>query len=422
MTKPKVLAVAYACNPCRGSEEGVGWGWVEAIARHHEVWVLTAGYHRADIERTVNAEPERFQNVHFEYVPHKPWHYTPAGKWLKIEGSICKPLMHAAYKSWLRGANRLGRRLHREHGFDVVHQVTYVGFRFPGQLWKLGVPFVWGPVGGLVNVPWRLLPLLGLYGMAEFAGRNIVNTAHKILLPGPKKAFRRAAAVIAASSGIRDEIKRWYGRDSEVICEIGPPQERAAAYSTRKEGEPFNLAWSGQHLPGKALPLLLGALSQIDKEINWQIDILGEGPCTANWRGKAGRLGIGQRCRWHGWLPRNDALETVRNAHVFVITSMKDLTSTVLMEALALGLPVICPDHCGFADVVTDHCGIKVAVRGRRQLETDLAQAIIRLAGDEDLRQRLARGALARVKDYSWERKALQLDQIYRKALASSKY
>ncbi len=44
----------------------------------------------------------------------------------------------------------------------------------------------------------------------------------------------------------------------------------------------------------------------------------------------------------------------------FVITSLKDLTSTVLLEALAQGVPVICPDHCGFADVVTGECGLKI--------------------------------------------------------------
>ena len=37
----KVLVGAYACSPSRGSEPGVGWGWVEAISKYHDLWVLT---------------------------------------------------------------------------------------------------------------------------------------------------------------------------------------------------------------------------------------------------------------------------------------------------------------------------------------------------------------------------------------------
>ena len=96
---------------------------------------------------------------------------------------------------------------------------------------------------------------------------------------------------------------------------------------------------------------------------------------------------------------------------------MKDLTSTVLLEAISQGVPVICPDHCGFSDVVTDDCGIKVSVETPRQFVYDLVTAIMHLANDETERRRLAKGALARIKDFSWEKKAEMVDSIYRKAI-----
>lgn len=410
----KVLALAYACNPFRGSEDGVGWGWVHAASRYHDVWVLTAEHHRRDIGRAIAEDPDRFRNLRFVFVPHKAWRYSPVKTWLAIENSCLKPLMNLAYQAWLGDAFQVARKLHRDVDFDLVHQVTYVGFRFPGHLWKLEIPFVWGPVGGLVNVPWSVLPVMGLRGCLEYAGRNMVNTAQKVLLPGPKKAFRKAAAVIAATSGVREEIKKWYGRESKVVCEIGPPPETANFHSFRKEGDLFRLAWSGQHLPGKALPLLLNALARLGHGVDLRLDILGEGPFTSKWQKQSVRLGLAGRCRWHGWVERCQSLRVMRNAHAFVITSMKDLTSTVLLEALANGLPVICPDHCGFADVVTEDCGIKIPVIGRRQFEGELAAAIAKLSGDETLRRCLAKGALARVSEYSWERKAERLDEIYR--------
>ena len=147
----------------------------------------------------------------------------------------------------------------------------------------------------------------------------------------------------------------------------------------REPGEKLRLSWSGLHLPGKALPLLLKALAKLPADLDWQLDILGKGPCTAKWQRVASKLGIGNKCHWHGWLPRDKAVPIVHRSHIFVITSLKDLTSTVLLEALSQGVPVLCPDHCGFSNVVTAECGIKVPIQSLRQFEADLASAILTL-------------------------------------------
>ena len=80
---------------------------------------------------------------------------------------------------------------------------------------------------------------------------------------------------------------------------------------------------------------------------------------------------------------------------------------------------MICPDHCGFSNVVTDGCGIKLPLRPLSQFEQDLAAAISGLAVDEKRRRILARGAIERSKDFSWEEKAASVDAIYRRVLAN---
>ena len=193
MVKPhKILVCAYACNPYKGSEEGVGWSWVNAISAFHDLCVITATFHRNDIERKISANPDRYRRIHFYYVPHKPWHYTPNRFWKFIEESWFKLLMNWAYREWQIDAFRLGTNLHNQIRFDLVHQLTYVGFRFPGHLWKLNMPFVWGPIGGLENTPWSFLSALGMNGCIYYTGRNIINSLHKKFLSGPKQAFRKA--------------------------------------------------------------------------------------------------------------------------------------------------------------------------------------------------------------------------------------
>jgi glycosyltransferase involved in cell wall biosynthesis len=409
-----VLICAYACNPYKGSEEGVGWGWVSAISDNHDLSVITAAYHRADIESALSKERKLSGHIKFYYVAHKPWHYVPVSGWKFIENTIFKPIMNYSYRLWQCDAYKLAKQLHQRNHFDLIHQITYVGFRFPGHLWKLNVPFVWGPIGGLENTPWRFFPVLGLSGSIYYAGRNIINAFHKRFLAGPQKAFKKASGgIISATEGIRREILRWYGEESEVICEIGPPSETVAIHSLREPSETLRLSWSGLHLPGKALPLLLKALVRLPKALDWQLDILGNGPCTKKWKKLSKKLAISDRCYWNGWQPRDKALQIVHNSHIFLITSLKDLTSTVLLEALSQGVPVICPDHCGFSNVVTAECGIKMPLQSLKQFETDLASAILILAEDEEMRRYLAKGTLKRIKDFSWEKKANLVNTIY---------
>jgi glycosyltransferase involved in cell wall biosynthesis len=416
----KVLVCAFACNPLHGSEDGVGWGWVDALARLHEVWVLTAAFHRSALEGVLCRYSEKYSRLHLVYVEEKPWHYRPNAIWDKIERSMLKPVMNWAYRCWLGDAYRVGKELHREISFDLAHQLTFVGFRFPGHLWKLGIPFVWGPIGGLENTPWHLLPTMGAQGAIYYGVRNVVNMMHLRFLRKPREAFAAAGpGVIAATAKIKDEIRRWYGVESQVICEVGLPPQTATDHSKRTGGEPLRIVWSGRHLPGKALHLLLRALSLLPAGGKWQLEIYGDGPFRRKWQRLAVKLEIESRCKWHGHVSRAAALGGLRSAHVFVTTSLKDLTSTVILEALASGVPVICPDHCGFSDVVTSECGIKVPIPALREFEQGLARAISELALDEPRRRCLAASALLRAREYSWEAKALAMDRVYRRTLAA---
>lgn len=420
MSQRRILAIAYACNPYKGSEEGVGWGWVTALRDCH-VAVVAAEYHREDIERERAREPERYRNLEFHFVPAKPWHYRPTKRWRAIETSLLKPVMNLVYHAWQGDALRLARRLHAEAPFDLVHLITYVGFRFPGRFFRLGIPFVWGPIGGLENTPWRFLPSLGPKGCVYYLARNVVNTVQRLVLPGPRLALKRAGkGVIAATSSIQREIRRTYGVPSTVISEVGMTDLVVAASNPegRNADEPLRLVWSGNHLPGKALPFLLEALRRLDSGVRWNLDILGDGPMTESWRQLAERLGQSTRCRWHGRLSRSEALGVMAKGDVFVITSVYDLTSTVVVEALATGLPVICPDAFGFQDAVDETCGIRVPLRTVSIFVDGLAAAVLRIATDEVLRRRLAAGTREKARDYLWTTKAGQIASVYRSALA----
>ena len=354
------------------------------------------------------------------FVPHRFWHYAPTPGWRRIESSIAKPIMNIAYASWQREAYGVARDLAARERFDLVHQLTYVGFRFPGRLYKLGLPFVWGPIGGLENTAWGLLPAMGWGGAVYYAGRNLINSAQRRFLRSPRRAARAAGpGLIAATEGSARELKALYGADSIVISEVVAPLDLSPpAPRPRREGEPLRIAWSGQHLPGKALNLLLRALALVPAHVPLEADILGDGPSGPAWRALAKELGVDARCVWHGHLPRKNALEIMAAAHVLTITSLKDLTSTVLLEGLALGIPVIAPDHCGFSGVITESCGLKVDAASTRRLIAELAAGLVCRAQDEALRLRMAAGALERARAFGPDMLSQKIESVYACVLA----
>lgn len=415
MTRLKVLISAYACSPYKGSEPGVGWGFVAELAKHHELWVMVEEEKfRDDIERYLVENPEFSKTVHFYYLKKQ------RNRWLR---KVWPPSYYWYYRRWHQDAFGLAARLHKEIKFDLAHQLTMVGFREPGYLWQLDIPFVWGPIGGMGFFPWRFLPVVGAYGALYYLGYNVLNWLQMNLLTRPRLAANLAASgagngLIAATPQNRAGAAKYWGCDSMVLPEVGLPREPLQHTRERATGEPLCLVWTAQHTPGKALVLALQALSRLPADVRWDLHILGKGAQTLAWQALANNLGISERCHFHGWMPRDQALEVMQHAHVMLITSLRDLTSTVTVEALALGLPIVCLDHCGFAEVVNAHCGIKIPVTSPEQVIQDMAHAVESLASDETMRQTLAKGALLRARDFAWDEKARLVDRIYQAKVA----
>lgn len=407
----RVLVIAFACNPYYGSEQGVGWGYVLLLARFSDLHVITAEGNKADIERFL-ADNSRHpaQKISFKYLPFDV-------VWVRRVARLLPFYFVWHYRNWLNKAYKRAWDWHDFEHFAVVHLLTYGTFRFPGRFYQLDSLFVWGPIGALENTPWHLLPAAGFVGALKLGLRNVLNALQKDFAREPRRAMAKAKAshgVIAATTTMQREIKRLFHADSVVLSEVGLPCTAIKAEITaRSAGEPLRLVWSGNFIAGKALSLLLKALAQLPQTITVQVDVLGGGPRARAWRGLARRLKVNDMINWHGRLERGVALELMRQGHVFIQTSLKDLTSTVIVEALFGGMPVITLDHCGFSDVIDETCGLKVRPGKISKIITDFAAGIVKLYNDENLRQRLARGALTRAELYTWETKLTRLQAIY---------
>lgn len=410
--KFKILISAYACGPGKGSEPGMGWNFVLGLSKYHEVHVISEKqkWEKPIKEYFLNNSEHR-DNLHFYFIEKK------RNKALR---KIWPPSYYWYYKAWQKKAYELALDLDRKENFDLVHQLNMVGYREPGYLWKIDKPFVWGPIGGFENSPWSFLPSLGLKGFIFYTARNLFNIWQRNFLPRIKAAaLRPNSALLGATSSNCKFIDKKFRKQTFLIPEVGAESVRIVELVERQEEEPLKIIWSGQHTPGKNLPLLIATLKDIT--VPYELHVLGVGEMTKKWKSLAEKSGVDKSTTWYGWIDRAEALQVMQSGHVMCITSISDLTSTVTLEALSLGLPIICLDHCGFADVVTDSCGIKIPVINPTQAAKDFHSAIVKLYSNENYRQQLAQGALARATDYKWENKINFLNKIYFELLDKKK-
>ncbi len=406
--RARVLQLAYACAPMKGSEPAVGWNRAVEAAKYSDVWVIAEG---VEFRPQVLAYLEKagpIEGLHFEFVPKTPFEKRLA----RLPG-----FYYAAYNLWHRRAFRAAQRLEEAVGFDLVHQVNMVGFREPGYLWKLGVPFVWGPIGGTHSYPIRMLTQAGVAGAVREVSRGVLNWLQLRLSRRVHRAARSARLVLVANTTAKDQVERVLGCRAEVMSEIGA--EVVTTQSGLKQGrtDTLHLLWSGLFQVRKALPILLHAIATLPDDVRVQLRVLGDGPQRRRWRRISSRLGIDDRVQWLGWQPYSEYQAQNVWADLFVFTSQRDTTGTVLLDAMANGVPVLAPDHQGARDMVTEDSGIKVKVTNPRDTTESYCNALVRLARDRELLGRLACGARRRAEDHSWTRQGERVRDYYRRVL-----
>ena len=408
----KVLVSAYACDPDEGSEPGMGFNWVRHLAQHHDLWVLIEeNRYRPAMTAYLDSHPE--MKPHINFIGIRRQRYGEA---------VWSHLYYWTYMLWQWNAYCAARKLHEEINFDLVHQLNMIGYREPGFLWKLQVPFVWGPIGGHVQMPCRFLSSLGLQNGVYYGLRNILNWVQMHTSIRVRKAMKCAAMLIAATPEDRAAIKAIHHRDAKLVNETGVEYPWRHWNKAGWDGKrPLKLVWCGNFLAGKALPLGLHALSKVLKTSQVVMHIIGSGICESKWKKIAESLHLNSACIWYGMLPHSKALEVISTCDAMLFSSLKDATSTVVLEALQYGLPVICHDTCGFGAVIDETCGIKIPVRSPEHSISEFAVAILKLATNPDLLSQMSIGAVVKAGELAWPEIGRIMAGLYRAVLEKEK-
>jgi glycosyltransferase involved in cell wall biosynthesis len=402
----RVLLSAYACEPSRGSEPGVGWNRVRQISLFHEVWVLTRSNNREPIEQALAAEP--LPRAHFVYCDLPRW----ARFWKKGSRGL-----RLYYYLWQCAAYCKARGLHREIGFDLAHHVTFVNCWQPSIVALLPVPFVWGPVGGAESMPRALRNCLSFSARIHELARDLARFRGR-MDPFLRATARRASMTLTTTRQTQQFVERLGCRRTEILLEAGISAEERnwlRGFAGERRG-PFRLLSLGTLIHWKGFDLGLRAFAEFHRDHpESEYWIVGDGAQRKHLERLARQLAVADSVVFWGERPRAEAVGRLAECDVLVHPSLHDSGGWVCLEAMAAGRPVVCLDLGGPGEEVTGETGIKIAAHSPAQAVHDMAGAFRKLAADPALRARLGAGGQRRVEEhFAWEKKTGHMLEIYR--------
>lgn len=409
----KVLINAYACSPGIGSEPGMAWNWVKNLAKFCELYIITEGEFRERIEAVVPTL-EQSGNMHFYYNPVSDeirkmcWNQ---GDWR----------FYKYYRQWQWKTYLMAKDICETEKIDVLHQLNMIGFREPGYLWKLskenGVPFVWGPIGGLKQFPTAYLKGSGLKMQLFMRLKNFLNIWQLKHEKRVDEALKTAKLLISSIPDSYRALKKYKGLESMVIPETGCFLSDDIS-TDRFDDEEFHIMWVGKFDFRKQLPLALQAVA-LAKNPKLKLDVYGSGSVGQVEMAKrmGEELGISQQVIWHGNQKNDVIMEAMRKAQLFFFTSVNEDTSTVVLEAVSNRLPVVCFNACGMSAVIDDSVGRKIALSHPSQSAHDFARILNELESNRALLKHLSENCKQRQMDLSWEAKARMVVEEYEKII-----
>lgn len=387
--KYKILLSAYACEPNKGSEQGVGWNWaIEVAKRGHYVWVLTRENNKHFIDSYFRENPKP-ENLNFVYYDLPFW----LRFWKKGSRGV-----HLYYLLWQIAILKTGLNLHKSIKYDFVHHITFVTIHQPSFLFLLRkIPFFYGPTAGGDIIDGKLLKSFPLKLKIK---EHLRHLQCKLLIFDPLRVFmfRRTNYVFYNSELTRSFLPTKSISNSFQNLAIGVQLPKNIIEPNNENVKKTRLLYVGNFLYLKGLHLLLKSYSEFKLSESVELTLIGK------------EVEIKTTDFFHintiSWINQEDLFKMYSNFDLMVFPSLRDSGGMVVLEAMSYGLPVICLDLGGPGQIVNETCGRIISTKNKTEYELieDISNAIQELSSNKQLLESLSQGAIKRTSEFTWDK------------------
>lgn len=418
MIMKNILVVAYAVSPYKGSEYAVGWNYIKYMSKYHRLTVVygTSGNHLGDNEElTEYLKSNQLQNVKFEFVDTD--FLINAVNFLNRK-NIFVYTFYFAYSLWHRKLYRKVKVITSAEQFDLVHFLNPIGYREPGLLWKLNLPYIWGPVGGTQSIPLKMLKALSKSDVSKLLFRKYINYLqfrYKVRL---KNALEETDVLIAATTFDQANFMKIHNKISYYLPENGIDTDLNREYVSFNSSDTLELIWVGRIDGRKALIILLDSLIKVKNKKSVHLNIVGDGPLLKKLKEYSKLNEIDSMISWHGMISRFEVFDKFKKCHLHIITSLTEANTTVIWEAMTANVPTLSLDHCGMHDTICEHSGFRIKINSYDQVVKDISETIDYLVDNAGIIEQMSKKVSNCAEKYHWDNRVAFFNEMYQKAIS----
>lgn len=417
-SSPRVLIVAEHASARFGGEAALPLHYYEGLKRRGaDVWLLVHDRTKEELLSRFPAD-DRILFVADSAIDRFLWR---AGALLPDRLSTFTTGFLMRIRTQLAQRKRI-KTLIADGAIDLIHQPMPVSPREPSLLFSLPVPVVIGPMNGGMSFPAGFKDVDGSLVRAFVAAGRWSAAAINRVLPGK----RQACALLVANERTRAALPCKGKRVIEMVengvdFELWHDRERP----TRPRGDATRFVFLGRLVDWKAVDLLLAAFADAAARAPMSLTILGDGPE----RGKLEAIAQAHdmlsdtletgKVWFAGWRPQVECATLLAQHDALVLPSLYECGGAVVLEAMAMRLPVIATKWGGPADYLDPTCGILVEPNTRETFVAGLTEGLVRLALSPELRTAMGQAGQDRVKEhFDWRIKIERMIKIYRDIVA----
>lgn len=405
----KVIIVAQNVSTRFGGEAILPWHYFRLLReRGVEAWLVC---HERTRKELLDLMPEEADRMRF--VPDltaQRWLYKLSGPLPKRVAELTLGWVSHILTSLMQA--KVVRELVAQHDIDIVHEPIPVSPKQPSLMYSVGAPVVIGPMNGGMTYPPAFAKSQGAFERSLIKLGRKASAALNAVIPGK----RRAALLLVANDRTRHSLPAGVCQSVLKIVENGVDLSlfhRDKPLSAQSDERP-KFAFVGALIELKGVDLLLEAAAIARKRCDFELHIIGDGKMRHALEAQSIALGLADRVTFHGFIPQDRCPKMLASCAALVLPSLCECGGAVVLEAMAMGLPVIATNWGGPADYLDETSGILVEPSGRESFISDLADALVRLGGSKELRETLGqRGRQKVVADFDWQQKIDRILEIY---------
>lgn len=400
----KIFVSAYACEPGKGSEIGVGWHWVLEMSKYFELWVLTRANNQEPIEKYFKEHPEVNRGIN--------WVYFDCPEYIKRFKHQMRGV-RTYYTIWQLMSNKIVKEVMRNNGIEIFHLLTY-----GNAIWNISTYgqkqfFIWGPTGGVDTIPSEFSKHYTWKHRYLESIRRIIIFCLKIS-PSFYRKCKNANLIFCKANSMMETIPNKYRSKALIFTDVA--MDHAPDYFVPKvkpASEKLVYISVGRLDGWRGFDLLIEAFSIVrDKMPNVTMKIIGQGAEMNHLSKLIKKKKLQDRIILIGQISMKDYQREMEHCDVVLNACLKEGGVTNAFDCMKWGKPLVCIDTGGYTRNFDDKCAVILKHMQRNALIQSLAEAMVKLQ-DETVRKNMGNAMMVKGQAITWKIKGEKIrDEI----------